>query len=284
MSSIDEQVAARLHEVVDAEPGSAPPVQSMLLRGRRGRRRRRMVGVLTGSFAVLAVGALVATTVTQPATTSPSSVASAEVQSPQLTLVAAVAESEGISYKVKVTAGLKGDPVEVTTVGAFDPDTATGYLNSSSREGGNVYQERLANGVRFTGCSGCDDTWKQYPGEHDRLAYDRALSGAVGASADPQQLFAVLRESGAKITPAGAGSYHFEVSLKSKSSATISDIMIGDVTLNADKRIAKVAYERTTRHEKDGTTSTSTWAVNVELSEYGTAVEVAKPTRVVVVK
>ena len=281
MSSIDAQVAGLLHEAVDDEPGSVPPTRLVIVRGRRARRRRAAVAMATASLAVLAVGGVVATTVTGPTATSPPTAAA---QAPRLTLAAAVAASEGISYAVKVTAGTKEKRLQETTAGAFDPATATGYLNSSTPEGGNVYQERLVNGVRFTGCSGCNDRWKQYPGKHDRLAYDRALSGAVGASADPQQLFAALRESGAKITEAGAGVYRFEVSLKTDSGVVKSDALTGEVVLNADDRISRVTYERTIRAGKRGVTGSTTAVVTVDLSDYGTTVDVDKPADVVVVR
>jgi hypothetical protein len=276
MNTLDAQLASRLHEMVDGEVGAEPPTGILLTRGRRAR-HRRAAAVVTASLAVLTVGGVAATVTVQPSTPNRPAVTAAEA--PKLQLVAAVAASENVSYQVKVTATSKpvSDTGAETTVGAFDPETATGFLNSSQSTGGVVYLERLIDGVRFVSSSGSKDKWKQYPGKHDRLAYDRALNSAVGASADPKQLFETLRRAGAKVTQNGAGVYHFEVE-------QASDTFVGDVVLGADKRIAKVTYERTSRHEKGGQTSTSTNLVTVELSGYGLPVRVQQPTDVIIVK
>lgn len=281
MNGFEVRFADHLHDVVDGEVGSVPPTQVVLARGRRGR-RRRAVALATASFAVLAVGGIVATSVAPPQKPSPPV---AGTQTPQMKLAAAVVASQNISYRVKVTAGLPSDRgSRGTTEGAFDPETATGTLSSTQPDGGNVYQERLVGGVRFTGCSGCGGKWKQYPGKQDRLAYDKALGGVAGSTADPERLFDALRQQGAKITQAGAGSYHFEVVLTGESGVVQSDTLVGDVTLNADKRISKVDYQRTTKVEKKGKTYTDSYLVTVELSGYGTAVKINKPTDVVVVR
>jgi len=268
MNTLDAQLASRLHDMVDGEVGAEPPTQMLLTRGRRAR-HRRAAAVVTASLAVLTVGGVAATAAVQSSAPSRPAVTAAET--PELQLVAAVAASENVSYRVRVRSGSE------TTEGAFDPGTATGFLNSSSSTGGVVYLERLINGVRFVSSSGSKDKWKQYPGKHDRLAYDRALNSAVGASADPKQLFETLRRAGAKVTQAGAGVYHFEVEHS-------GDTFVGDVALSADKRIAKVTYKRTSRDEKDGQAVTSTSLVTVELSGYGLPVQVKRPTDVIIVK
>jgi hypothetical protein len=235
-------------------------------------------------LAVLTVGGVTAIVAAQPSVPNRPAVTAAEA--PRLQLVAAVAASENISYLVKVTANHNpaSDTGAEATEGAFDPETATGFLNSSQSTGGVVYFERLIKGVRFVSSSGSKDKWKQYPGKHDRLAYDRALNSAVGASADPKQLFATLRRKGATITQTSAGVYHFEVKQAGVSGTTNSDTFVGDVVLGADKRIAKVTYERTSQHEKDGQTATSASLVTVELSGYGLPVQIKPPTDVIVVK
>jgi hypothetical protein len=80
--------------------------------------------------------------------------------------------------------------------------------------------------------------------------------------------------------------YHFELTLKPEVSARtrFEQSLAGDVTVNADDRITKITYARTARVSKDGHTEPSSVVdVTVELSGYGTAVNVEKPTDVVVV-
>jgi hypothetical protein len=207
-----------------------------------------------------------------------------QAQPASLRLASAVEASENVSYKVKVTVGSKDNRGALETMeGAFDPRTDTGFLNSSSPGSGVVSYERLIDGVRFVGSSGSNNKWKQYPGKHDRLAYDGALNGVAGASADPDQLFKALRQAGAAITETGARVYHFTVTLNGGSTGLRSNTLSGDVTLDADKRIAKVTYEQVTQGEKAGQVYTSSSVVSVQLSDYGTPVTVERPTDVVVV-
>jgi hypothetical protein len=284
MNDLDAQLSERLHELAGGEPGSAAPTQRLLQRGRRARHRR---AALAGtSLAVLAAGAVTAVAV---ATHSPTPAVTADrppaatAATPRLELAAAVANSENISYRLKITAGgSKADPDGWGTAeGAYDPATSTGYLNSSQPDGPGVYYQRLINGKLYLGSNG-SKTWKQEP-SNGTFEYGDALGGAVGASADPQELFKALRQEGGKITQTGAGTYHFEVALKGDS-AIKSGTLVGDVTVDADKRIAKVTYERTTQAEKDGQALTSTSVLTVELSDYGTPVQVEKPADVIVAK
>jgi hypothetical protein len=290
MNNFDSQLASRLHDMVDHEPGAAPST-GILLQQWQGRRtrRRRTVAVVSASCAVLAVGAITAVAVTPGSTPSRPSI-TAEAASPQLELASAVTTTENTSYKVKFTAGSKNDPGGWgTTEGAFDPATATGYLNNSQPGIDAVYYQRLVNGVLFIGSSG-SKKWKQEP-SNGRLEYVGALGGAVGASADPNELFQALRELKATITETGAGTYHFEsVRPYDDQSAAGSVTLVGDVTLDDHKRIAKVTYESTNQGQtkpgvKGGPASyTSTDVVTMELSDYGTPVKVERPTEVVVAK
>lgn len=271
MNHFESHLADRLHDLVDDEAGG-PPTEVLLARGRRARLRRRTV-VVSAALVVLTVGAGVASTVgsgpSQPS-------AATDTQPATVRLAAAIAASDNISYRVRVTASPYGEPVE----GAFDPATRTGYLNETSAGGESVYYERLIDGVRYVSSSGSGDVWKQYPGTHDRLAYDQALGGAASASADPAALFDGLRQAGATITENSDGVFHFEVTLDN---GTPSGSLVGDVTLGADGRIASVTYEETTHFTKGSLTETSAVAVTVELSDYGTPVQVEQPTDVVVV-
>jgi hypothetical protein len=265
MNDFETRLAGRLHDLATGETGT-PPTQSLLVRGRQARHRRRIAVTGFATAVVVAAGAVTA------AVSSASSPPLAE-ETAAVRLAAAVATSDNTSYRVKVRVGAN------ITEGAFDPATQTGYLNSAAPGDGVVYQERLINGVRFVSSSGSRDVWKQYPDTHDRLAYDKALNSAASASAAPEALFEALTQAGAVITKSGAG-FHFEVTIDGDLPVTL----VGDVTVGADNRIAAVAYEETLHFEKNGHTEVSTESVTVELSEYGTPVTVEQPANVVVVK
>ncbi|MEJ3747197.1 hypothetical protein WEI85_28425 [Actinomycetes bacterium KLBMP 9797] len=213
------------------------------------------------------------------------------VAAPNVRLASAIAASENISYQVKVTELYGGRNAQPGIAeGAFDPATATGHLKSWwTGAADSVYLERLVNGVRYIGSSGSKG-WKQEKGTHDRLAYSRELDGALSASADPESLFDALRDSGAKITDAGAGVYRFESTQRGDDRyATWTRTFTGEVTVNADNRIATITYE--SRDEgrfkpgvKGGEEFSSTHELTVELSGYGSPVRVEKPANVVVVR
>lgn len=284
MNTFESQLGHRLHDMVDGASDSPAPTEAVLSRGRRASRRRTAAMVVTASFAVAAVAGGAAIAVAQPwASSHPGALSAARPQTPQMQLAAAVTASQSVGYHVKVSETYGGPSVAATTEGAFDPATATGYLNSGAPGSGVVYYERLVDGVLYTGSSGGDE-WKQEPGKSDHLDYDRNLGGSAGSTVDPQQLFAMLRHSGATVTQTGSHTYHFEVALGGAANGLTSDRYSGDVTLDGDHRIAKVAYQRTMQMEKHGQTYTDHDSVTVELSGYGAPVKVDKPTDVVVVK
>lgn len=231
----------------------------------------------------------------RPATTT--------ADTPQLRLAAAAAASENISYRVKVTTTNKDklpprdelpEPVAKSwvTKGAFDPATATGYLESPStglRPPMSIgwLQERLVDGVRYVG--GLDGNrpdsgkivWAREQGRQTSLNYDVALGGGLGASTDPQQLFRMLRQAGAKVTES-AGGYHFEVTMQDPAEGITADRLVGDVTIGADKRIKTVTYDRAVRWNVKGA-FTFHLHVLVELSDYGLPVKVEAPADAVVI-
>ncbi|GAA5202067.1 hypothetical protein GCM10023322_83220 [Rugosimonospora acidiphila] len=278
MNTLETQLAHRLHHLVDGEFDSTAPAGAVLDRGQRAGRRRATAMVATASLAVVAVGAVAAAGITQPwADNHPS--AAPPAQTPRLSLAAAVASSQNTSYQVKVTQNWGQGSVD-TTDGAFDPTTDTGYLNKTSTGGGVAYEERLLDGTLFIGSSGSTE-WKQEQGRHDRLDYDRDLSGTLSASADPEQLFEMLRQSGAVISQTRTDSYHFQVRTNENS---VASSYSGDVTVGADKRIATVTYQLKNSATKKGQTSTEQSTVTVALSGYGAPVTVDRPTDVVIVK
>jgi hypothetical protein len=209
--------------------------------------------------------------------------------SPQLQLAAAVAASENISYRIRVTAGTKEDPDgEGSSEGAYDPATRSGYLNSPQAGSSTVYIQRLVNGELYLG-SNNSPTWKQEP-SNGKFEYGDALQGAATASGDPEELFKVLRQAGTEVRKTGAV-YHFESStpLDTKYFATGTATLVGDVTLDANGRIAKVAIQEAQKGQfkpgvKGGGTFDSSHVVTVELFDYGTSVTVDKPADVIVAK
>ena len=76
MNTFDERLAHRLHDIVDGESGSVPPVGALLDRGRRSRRHRR-TALAGATFALLALGVATATTVTTPTSDGPAVTAEA---------------------------------------------------------------------------------------------------------------------------------------------------------------------------------------------------------------
>ncbi|MEU1837520.1 hypothetical protein [Micromonospora chersina] len=222
----------------------------------------------------------------------------ASPQSPQLRLAAAAAASENISYRVKVTTTLLDEPPPKgelpepvsqrwVTTGAFDPATATGYLDSPytglrPAVAAGPEHLRLINGVLyFGGRDGRDPdngkiVWSRFPDRQDTLDYDMAMGGRLGASASPEALLRVLNQAGATVTEQSPGLYHFDVSTSDPAAEIIADRLVGEVTVGADGRIAKVAYDRTSRmvRSKD---FASHLRVVVELSGYGLPVTVKAP-------
>ncbi|OKI87586.1 hypothetical protein [Micromonospora sp. CB01531] len=239
-----------------------------------------------------------------PVAERPATAASPE--SPRMRLAAAAAASENISYRVKFTTTNKDklpprgelpEPVARTwvTKGAFDPATATGYLESPNT--GLVppmsigwLQERLVDGVRYVGgLDGADPdsgkiVWARFPeGRQTSLNYDDALGGGLGTSADPQQLFRMLRQAGAKVSQNAGGGYHFEVSMQDSKQGIAADRLVGDVTIGADGRIKTVAYDRAVRWNARGPEHTYHLHVLMELSDYGLPVKVEAPANALVI-
>ncbi|MFC4016460.1 hypothetical protein ACFOW4_00640 [Micromonospora sp. GCM10011542] len=261
------------------------------------RRNGRRVAARRGAYALGVVGLAgvlaAAVTVNGPGPTAPGAnpapVASAD--SPRLQLASAITASQNISYRLKITAGDRDDPdAWGSAEGAWDPAAATGWL-TSTEPGGAAYHQRLIDGKLYLGSTGTK-TWKQEPG-NGNFEYGDVLGGASGASADPQELFKALREVQAKITRTGATSYHFESTRPFDDEyATGTRGLVGDVTLDSDRRIAKVTYLSTykgrvkpgVKSPKSGVSFDSSQRLTLELSDYGTPVRVEKPTDVIVAR
>ncbi|NES16398.1 MULTISPECIES: hypothetical protein [Micromonospora] len=263
-----------------------------------------VAGVAGALAAALTVGAGGTAGSPGPVAERPATAASPE--SPQMRLAAAAAASENISYRVKVTTTNKDklpprgelpEPVARTwvTTGAFDPATATGYLDSPNtglRPPMSIgwLKERLVEGVLYHGgLDGADPdsgrvVWSRDPeGRQTSLDFDDALGGRLGTSTDPQQLFRMLRQAGAQVTQNPGGGYHFEVTVQDSSRGVAADRLVGDVTVDADGRIKTVAYDRAARWNARGPEFTYHLHVLVELSDYGLPVQVEAPANAIVI-
>lgn len=295
MNTLDERLAHQLHDMVDGEPDSVPPVGALLDRGRRARRRRTTT-MVSATCALLALGIGTAATVaTMPGTDRPAGTTAQEAPrpapaSPELKLVAAVSASENISYRMRLTYTDGG----LTYEGAFDPRTRTGYVRAPQDD--SVMVELLINGTRYEGGerpqgklpadkSGPGETYGrygQYPGKYDRLSLYDDGSGVLGAAApDPAGLFQALKGANATISENPDGTLHFEYGTQSKDGSTST---AGDVTIDADGRIAKVVLNSTWQSTVKGRLDTGTSTATLELFDYGVEVTVKRPTDVVKVK
>ena len=271
---IEEELTAGMRERVAGIAVTTDLVGQTL----RAQRRRTMitrsgyaVGVV-GLAGALAVGVLT-TGGTGPAAT-PGRPSAVGTESSQLRLAAAVGASQGTSYRVKNTVSnrsLPGSPSMIIE-GAFDPATATGYLHIPFDDG-SWQEERLVDGdlYRTNAFAGQRVDWQHDPGKHTTLTYD-VKTDVLAASADPQQLFDALTQSGAKLNQTGPDKYHFEAAIPPRKGLTGGN-MVGDVTVGPDNRIAKVVYEATLRSAADTTVLDGT----LELSDYGSPVTVERP-------
>jgi hypothetical protein len=292
MNTLDERLANRLHDMIDGEPDSAPPVGALLDRGRRARRRRTST-LVSGTFALLALGAVgVATAVTAPASDRPGVTAEATrpgSAAPEMELASAVTASENLSYRMRLT---NSGPGGLTYEGAFDPRTDTGYVRAPQDDSTMV--ELLINGTRYTGgelppggklpagSEGLTEKFGRYgehPGKYDRLSLYDGGDGVLGAaSADPAALFAALKSANATITGNADGTLHFAFATMEEKGSTST---AGDVTLDRDGRIATVTLTVTWQSTEKGRLDQGTVRSKLELFDYGVPVTVERPADVV---
>jgi hypothetical protein len=294
MNGFDSQLGSRLHDLVDGEPGSAPPTAIMLERGRRGR-RRRTAALVSASCAVLAVAAVVVVTATRPAAPAGPGITAA-TPAPRLELAAAITASQNLSYKftdnfqvvarpgATLTDGERSDLSRygapgTETTGAFDPATSTGFLRQA-RPGGEASEVRLINGVRYSGKTWPGGgEWRQEDGRYTNLglgAHDRKPADTV----DPTELLEVLQHSGS-VTGSQANTYHFTVVLMSAplpgGGSSPQATLTGDVVVGADGKVSRVTYEESIV-EDGGRVRALINRYNLGLSDYGTPVKVERPT------
>ncbi len=215
-----------------------------------------------------------------------------QAQPASLRLANAAAASDNISYRMRLTTiGQSGqDRAEAIYEGAFDPKTATGYVRRPQDD--SVMTELLINGTRYIGGEpplgqlpadkGPGETYGrygQYPGKYDRLSLYGDPDTVLGAAApDPAALFKALKNANATTRQNPDGTLHFAYATQVKDGSSTTS---GDVTLNADGRIAKVALTGTWQSTAKGRLDTGTFTATLELFDYGLKVKVQPPTDVV---
>jgi len=270
-----KQLSERLHELADTPP-SVAPTGRLLERGRRVK-HRRAAALASTSLAVLALGAVTSVAVVEHADAPadrPS--ASAVAVDARTQLVAAIISSQSTSYQMKIA-----DNVAPDRTGAFAPATKTGFLRSPYSDGPGFSEERLVDGVLYIGDAGLDGVlhWQRVPGKRDTLRYDESIGDTLSGTADPDGLFTMLQHEGVTVTRTGERTYHFEVSPK-LDQYRLSDHYAGDVTLDAQNRVAKVSFERVVDWTKPGGRDLPPVHITATItySGYGEPVTVEAPT------
>jgi hypothetical protein len=278
VNSFDTHLTGRLHDLANSEPGSTPPTSELLNRGRQAR-HRRIAARTSVSFAVLAIGAAIAIT-TAPTRSNPSATSDMAAEA-RVELVAALSKTQETSFKVEVTNTVEFSEINhhtYLTEGAFDPANVSGYLRSSQSD----VEHRLVHGDLYM-ING--KNWVQATGKFKWLDFDllgTVLDGALSSSADSEHLFDVLRKADATVTKTGSGLYHFD-GMFTPNPDLGPFRLTGDVTLDSDSRIAKIAYDwrLTVRPTPmSGITGPRVFPkaeVIMEFSGYGTPVIVESP-------
>ncbi|MFE9202730.1 hypothetical protein [Micromonospora sp. NPDC007230] len=207
-------------------------------------------------------------------------------------LVSAATASQNISYRIRLT---NSGPEGLTYEGAFDPRTTTGSVRVPKDD--SIMVELLINGTRYEGAErpqgklpadkGPGETYGrygQYPGKYDRLSLYSDGNDVLGNTApDPASLIRALKAANGTITEKPDGTLHFEYAIEHKQEMG-STTTSGDVTLDADGRIAKVALSGTWQSTMKGRLDKGTFSSTLELFDYGVPVKVERPTDVVMVK
>jgi hypothetical protein len=249
----------------------------------RHRRRTATIRIASGLGVVALAGALAAG-LTYGDAPSARNAPAVQAQPAAMRLANAAAASDNISYRLRLK-DLGG-----TYEGAFDPKTATGYVRKPQDD--SVMTELLINGTRYEGGEpplgalppdkGPGEKYGRYgqhPGKYDHLSLYAGGDPVLGAAApDPAALFKALVKADATTTENPDGTLHFEYATTfTDGSSTTS----GNVTLNADGRIAKVVVTVAWRSTAKKRLDTGTFSRTLELYDYGLKVKVKRPTDVV---
>jgi hypothetical protein len=253
--------------------------------GRATRRHRRRTTAIRGASVLGAAGLVGALVAGLTAGNGPAPRPSAAPLQPgSMRLVNAAKASDNISYRMRLTTGGQGVDYE----GAFDPRTATGYVRQPQDD--SVVTELLINGTRYVGGEpprqkppadkGEGETYGrygQYPGKHDHLSLYGGPDTVLGAAApDPAALFKALRN--ATVTENPDGTVHFEYATKSRDGSATTK---GDVTIDRNGRIARVALATAWQSTAKGHLRKGAFTATLKLFDYGTIVKVQRPKDVV---
>lgn len=291
-SDLEERLTASMSRTA----GGLEPSGDILERATRNHRRRTVMIRAGYGLGVIGVAGAVALSLTAGGGTvdgnrvEPGPPPAVSAQPPSLRLANAVVASDNISYRMRLVTGTPSDQVLVTYEGAFDPRTATGYCRSPRED--SILTEILIDGIKYVGGErpdgqpprpGTGETYGrygQYPGKHDRLSIYAAPDGDImgAVSPDPAALFRALKAANATTTQNPDGTLHFEYTTQDQLGSTATS---GEVTLNADGRIAKVAMSTDWRTTAKGRLDTGTVTTTLELFDYGVEVKVERPKDVV---
>lgn len=277
-NDIETQLMASMSERV-----AGVAVTTDFVAGARRRHRRRLATrriAYTTAIVSLAgtITAVVATGGVAP-TPGPSRPAASDQLSPALRLAAAITASENISYRIKATiSSSKGPGVPSSALsnapartyeGAYDPKANTGYLLSPEGT-----QSRLINGTLYLEANegSWPKTMQPVPGlpipglpiPGLQLLSDQRIT------ADGRDLLQILKQAKAAVTQNSDGTFHF-TQQRQDPPITVE----GDVALDAQSRIARLAYDATVVR---GPASVHV-AIILEFSDYGLPVEVEDPTK-----
>lgn len=197
--------------------------------------------------------------------------------------------SGNLSYRLRLRTGTgPGESRGLTTEGAFDPRTDTGYLRTPQPD--SVQVELLIDGTRYAGgepptggspTGGRGETfgrYGQYPGKHDSFRYWSTDAVLVKAGPDPGSLARALREVDATTSENPDGTLHFAYRTSTVDGLAEAS---GDVVLDRDGRIAKITLASAWRSTAKGKPASGTSTSTLELYDYGVEVRVQRPADVV---
>lgn len=305
MNDLDSQLSMRLHDLAGPEPTSAPPVATLLRRGRQARRRRRAVTTLIAMLAAFALGGAAvvvanpapaprdgATAGTEPTgekTGGPTGETTGET--PALSLVAAIAASQNLSYKIKINIAVRKVPGRQLSeedqriweyvgekghdvIGAFDPETATGFKKAPG-----FSEDRLINGVWYM--SEKDSRFTRAEGTRRTIHWGDPLTVSAG-DADPARTLDILRDQGTT-TRTGTRTWHFHLDVPVSKQFPMGQVIDGDLTVGDDDRVRQIRYEPS--YPKDARDPRGVpvpqngvqHVITIDLFDYGTPVVVQVP-------
>ena len=286
------QLDRGLRDIAADVPVTAPPTDTLVHRGRRVRRRRRVTAGIVGSACTLLVLAGVAVAATAPDPSDPGRRGpDTAATPPRFDPVAAITATEQTSYTytmnyraVAVDGAARTDADEellanyggagTDSVGAFDPAATTGFHRTQSQ---GPYERRLINGELFDGKGG---SFFKVPGTYTGLRI--GIPGLGDFSASAGGLLGALRDRGAKVTETGRGRYRFEVVVPPAPAegkmpgSTVAVSASGTVTLTDDGRhVRELQFSAT--HPEPQMVRGVRIVVTLTFADYGAPVKVERP-------